>query len=274
MTDKTAIALWMEDAIQKYTPLQIVEKLRLSGWNDVDILKLISQYGIKEIPKKLKDPINYPDVKNPEGKNKIRILDQEYNILFESKSPRVVLIEDFITLAESAEMVNKAKERIARSTVMKVNVHGDEVSAARTSEGMFYLKEEFDALANVERRIEALTNWPIENQEAMQILRYGIGAEYVAHNDYFNEEDPGVIPTLQRGGNRSATVILYLNDVDSGGGTYFPESTIEVKPKARSALFFGYPTTDSRSKTLHAGLPVIAGEKWIAVKWIRESIFS
>lgn len=274
MTEKTSVEIWMEETLKIHTPYETVEKLRLTGWSEADILNLLKKFNIQEIPVKKKVLTSFPDIKNPSGKNKITVLGKEYRILFESKLPRAVLIEDFVTELECLELINRAKERISRSTVMDSAQPGSQISQSRTSQGMFYTKEEFEVLADIEKRIEVLTDWPLENQEAMQILNYGIGAEYVAHNDYFDEKSPGSTEVLTRGGNRIGTAIIYLNDVDSGGGTHFPESTIEVKPKARSLLFFGYPTANAESKTLHAGLPVIEGEKWIAVKWIRESRFS
>ena len=77
---------------------------------------------------------------------------------------------------------------------------------------------------------------------------------------------------MQTGGQRLATIILYLTDVEAGGGTAFPAIDIEVQPKKGNALFF--LNTDRyrmpNHKTLHAGLPVQKGCKIIASKWLRE----
>ena len=65
---------------------------------------------------------------------------------------------------------------------------------------------------------------------------------------------------------------MYLNAVEQGGATIFPELGMEVLPQKGSALYFEY--TNSRSavdpRTLHGGAPVTGGEKWIVTKWMRE----
>ena len=66
---------------------------------------------------------------------------------------------------------------------------------------------------------------------------------------------------------------MYLNTPKKGGGTSFPNSGLEVAAQAGSALFFSYKDADDSSMTLHAGTPVLAGEKWVATKWLRRSKF-
>jgi len=71
-----------------------------------------------------------------------------------------------------------------------------------------------------------------------------------------------------RGGQRIASVVMYLNTPEEGGGTGFPHIGLTVTAMRGSAVYFAYETGDQAS--LHAGLPVIKGEKWIATKWLRE----
>ena len=151
MATKSSISLWVEEALKKFRPIEVVEKLRSKGWGEDDILKMLQAYGISEMPRAERNPVYFPEIKTHNGSNKITVLDKEYRVAFESSSPRVVLIEDFITLVECAELINNARERIARSTVMRLSDSGSDVSSARTSEGMFYTKEEFETLSNIEK---------------------------------------------------------------------------------------------------------------------------
>jgi prolyl 4-hydroxylase len=66
---------------------------------------------------------------------------------------------------------------------------------------------------------------------------------------------------------------MYLNTPEGGGGTTFPEVGLEVAPVRGNAVFFSYTRAHPSTKTLHGGAPVLAGEKWVATKWLREREF-
>ena len=105
----------------------------------------------------------------------------------------------------------------------------------------------------IERRLAALLNWPIENGEGLQVLRYRPGAEYKAHHDYFDPAAPGTPTILQRGGQRVASIVMYLNTPQRGGGTAFPDVGVEVGPMRGNAVFFSYDRPHVVTRTLHAG---------------------
>ena len=113
-------------------------------------------------------------------------------------------------------------------------------------------------------------------REPIQILHYMPGAEYKPHWDYFDPAHPGNEKVLATGGQRVATLVMYLNGVESGGSTVFPEVGIDVLPRKGNAVYFAYATEDGQldRRTLHGGSPVIAGEKWIATKWLRERAYA
>ena len=128
-------------------------------------------------------------------------------------------------------------------------------------------------VAAIEARIARLLGWPLENGEGLQVLRYGPGAEYKPHYDYFDPAEPGTASILARGGQRVATLIMYLQEPDQGGATVFPDLRLQVVPRRGSAVFFSYSQAHPCSQSLHGGMPVLAGEKWIATKWLREDEF-
>lgn len=213
---------------------------------------------------------------NPNTESKSNTLfchDKEVIVSFEIKNPHVVVVNEFLTPEECAKIIEMATPALSRSTVVQSGTGGSVVDPIRTSDGMFFAKKQDEFITRIENRLSAFVNWPIENGEGMQVLRYSPGAEYKPHNDYFNVNDDSSKVTLKRGGQRIATVIVYLNEVAAGGGTIFPDLGLEVKPVPGSAIFFGYPTADNSSKTLHGGCPVVTGEKWVLVKWFREDVF-
>ena len=146
----------------------------------------------------------------------------------------------------------------------------------RTSEGMAFKLSETEVIKTIEHRIYELSNLPIENGEGIQVLHYPIGTEFRPHYDYFPENHLGSKEFLEQGGQRVATLVMYLNDVDEGGETVFPELNLSVYPKKGSALYFSYANSLGQldEKTLHGGAPVVKGEKWIATKWIRKNAIS
>jgi prolyl 4-hydroxylase len=119
-----------------------------------------------------------------------------------------------------------------------------------------------------------LSGLPSENGEVLQIQKYEVGGRFDAHSDYFDPSNPGSQSHLQRGGQRVATIIYYLNDVEEGGSTVFPNLGIRVRPERGAALYFHNCDPVNHNpiiNSLHGGEPVTAGVKWIVTKWIRES---
>jgi len=138
---------------------------------------------------------------------------------------------------------------------------------------LFFMRAENELVARIEARIARLVNWPVVNGEGIQVLQYGPGAEYKPHYDYFDPAAPGTATILKRGGQRVGTVVMYLSEPEQGGGTTFPDVKFEVAPKRGNAVFFSYPQPHPATRTLHGGAPVLAGQKWIATKWLREREF-
>jgi len=200
-------------------------------------------------------------------------LDRQVQLLAMLKKPRVIVFGGLLSDEECDELVSLAKERLARSQTVDVSTGGMEVNEARTSEGMFFGRAENALCERIEARIAALVDWPIENGEGLQILKYGPGAEYRPHYDYFDPDQPGTPLILSRGGQRVATLVIYLCTPPSGGATVFPDVHFDVAPIKGNAVFFSYDRPHPSTQTLHGGAPVIEGEKWVATKWLRERRF-
>jgi prolyl 4-hydroxylase len=68
---------------------------------------------------------------------------------------------------------------------------------------------------------------------------------------------------------------VYLNDVRSGGETYFPEIGVEVAPREGNGLYFEYTNARGEldARSAHGAAPVVEGEKWVVTKWVRERRF-
>ncbi len=192
-----------------------------------------------------------------------------------SWKPRIFLIENFLTPEECDHLITRARPELKRSTVVSAIANDGEVHEARTSKGMFFARSADLIVKGIERRIAEFTMLPEQNGEGIQILSYGTGEEYRPHWDYFDNSYEGGAAAYNRGGQRVATMIMYLADTQEGGETIFPEAKIKVKPVKGSAVLFYNCTPDGKEDrlSLHGGAPVIKGEKWIATKWIRKGEF-
>jgi prolyl 4-hydroxylase len=199
--------------------------------------------------------------------------DRRVPVLQVMANPRVVVFGSLLSDEECEQLIELAKPRLARSLTVATKTGGEEVNADRTSNGMFFQRGENPLVQRIEQRIARLVNWPEENGEGLQILHYSPGTEYKPHYDYFDPKEPGTPTILRRGGQRVATVIMYLAEPDKGGGTVFPDVHLEVAPKRGNAVFFSYERAHPATRSLHGGAPVLAGEKWIATKWLRERRF-
>lgn len=199
--------------------------------------------------------------------------DRIVKVLTVVASPRVVVFGGLLSDDECDELAALARPRLARSETVDTATGGSEVNASRTSRGMFFERGEHPICRRIEERIARLVRWPLVNGEGLQILHYLPGAEYKPHHDYFDPALPGSRPILLRGGQRVATLVMYLNTPEKGGGTTFPDVSLEVAPIKGNAVFFSYDRAHPSTKTLHGGAPVIAGEKWVATKWLREREF-
>lgn len=199
--------------------------------------------------------------------------DRRVAVLGAMTAPRIVLLGGLLSDEECEALIEAARPRLARSLTVATQGGGSEVNADRTSQGMFFQRGENELVARVEARIARLVNWPVENGEGMQVLHYLPGTQYKPHYDYFDPHAPGTPSILARGGQRVATVVMYLNDPVKGGATTFPDVLLEVGPRRGNAVFFSYARAHPSTRTLHAGAPVIEGEKWIATKWLREAQF-
>ncbi|VWX56993.1 Prolyl 4-hydroxylase [Burkholderiales bacterium 8X] len=198
---------------------------------------------------------------------------QRVQILQTMKRPNLVVFGNLVSSEECEFLIRKAKERLARSLTVETRTGGEALNVDRTSDGMFFERGENDVVARLEQRIADLVAWPVIFGEGLQVLRYQPGAQYRPHYDYFDPAEPGTPSILKRGGQRVATLVMYLQEPEQGGATTFPDVGLEVAPKQGTGVFFTYDRPDSSTRTLHGGAPVLAGEKWVATKWLREREF-
>ncbi|KAG9137984.1 hypothetical protein Leryth_019368 [Lithospermum erythrorhizon] len=202
-----------------------------------------------------------------------------------SWEPRASVYHNFLSKEECEHLINLAKPNMVKSTVVDSSTGKSMDSRVRTSYGTFLARGGDEIIKNIEKKIADFTFIPVEHGEGLQVLHYEVGQRYEPHNDYFNDEF-----NTKNGGQRIATVLMYLSDVEEGGETVFPNAKgnfsslpywdqlsecgkggFSVKPKMGDALLFWSMNPDASldPSSLHGGCPVIRGNKWSSTKWLR-----
>ncbi|SEO59295.1 prolyl 4-hydroxylase [Luteibacter sp. UNC138MFCol5.1] len=201
--------------------------------------------------------------------------DRRVRVLARVARPLIAILDGVLDADECAALREMATSRLARSQVVSPGTGQGVVQSIRTSEGANFGRSENELIARVDARAALLMRLGEEHGEGLQAMRYGVGAEYVAHYDYFPPDDPGSRAHLASGGQRVSTLIMYLNDVEAGGETIFPRIDFSYVPRLGQALYFEYTTPEGALDplSLHGGAPVLRGEKWILTKWMREHAF-
>ena len=273
----------IEQARAGCPPDTVLAAMRSSGWDEAVALEALnhtlqdvlgSEAAAQAVAQALPQPVAVPEPALEGSPSVLWAHDREVTVLLTMRHPRVVVFGGLLSHAECDELVAAAAPRMARSETVVNATGGNEVNAARTSDGMFFGRGELPICARIERRIAALVRWPVVNGEGLQVLHYRPGAEYKPHHDYFDTAQPGMAAVLRRGGQRVGTLVMYLNTPQQGGGTVFPDVQLEVAPIKGNAVFFSYDRPHAATRTLHGGAPVLAGDKWVATKWLREGEFA
>jgi prolyl 4-hydroxylase len=204
--------------------------------------------------------------------NCIRAYDRDVSVVIRCARPQVIAFDDVLSGDECAELIERSRDRMKRSTTVNPDNGGEDIIDKRTSEGCWHPRSGDAFIERLDRRLAALMNFPIDHGEDLQILHYGVGAEYQPHFDYFPADQKGSAVHTSRGGQRVATLIVYLNDVEGGGETIFPDAGVAVTARRGGAVYFRYMNGRGQLDplTLHGGAPVTSGEKWIMTKWMRE----
>jgi len=282
-----ALRTWIvEQASAAQAPEAIVQAMVASGWDeDVALVALestlrehLAERSAEHSDERARVVELPPAVAVPEPlpagmRSAMWAHDREVSVLVALADPRVIVFGNLLSGEECDELIALASARLERSETVQTDTGASEVNESRTSQGMFFDRGEHAVCERIEARMAALMHWPLENGEGLQVLRYGPGAEYKPHYDYFDPAQPGTPVILRRGGQRVASLVCYLNTPAGGGETVFPDVNLAVAPVRGNAVFFSYDRPHPATRSLHGGAPVREGEKWVATKWLREGRF-
>lgn len=132
------------------------------------------------------------------------------------------------------------------------------------------------AVVALEERLLALSGIDPIHGEPVQGQRYDIGQEFKAHCDWFNPEGQDYEKYCATAGQRSWTFMVYLNEVEAGGATRFKTIGKSFSPETGKLVCWNNRRTDpdgfsrGNPNTLHHGMKVRKGRKYVITKWYRE----
>lgn len=282
----------IEQASAGFSPESVLKAMLDAGWEEgvaekalertlLDHLSTVSPQQLSAVAPEVREAVQsalgagvrVPAIDLSGSPRRIDAGDRWVDVITHLNHPRVVVLGNLLSAEECDAIIESARPRLARSLTVQTSTGGEELNPDRTSNGMFFNRGQTPEVTAVEERIARLVGWPLENGEGLQVLHYRPGAEYKPHYDYFDPDEPGTPTILKRGGQRVATLVMYLNEPARGGGTTFPDVGLEVAPVRGHAVFFSYDRPHPSTRTLHGGAPVLEGEKWVATKWLREGEF-
>lgn len=179
------------------------------------------------------------------------------------------IIDNVLTPSECDELIKLGVPQLKTATTL-----GENISGYRTAEGS-WIFEETPLTEKVQQIISVITGTPKENQESIHVVKYEIGGEYKEHHDYFPPNQSYTEHSLGTAGQRTTSCLFYLNDDFKGGETLFPIKNIKITPRKGRLLIWSNIDKNGveDGESLHAGLPVIEGTKYIVIIWIREKRF-
>ncbi len=184
-------------------------------------------------------------------------------------SPKLTLFlrRGFLSPALCAALIERIDDVRRPSTISDSN--GD--ASYRTSE-TGDLDPADPVVLEVEAHIAALTGLDGIYGEPLQGQRYAVGQEFKGHTDYFEPTGIDYDRYCSVAGNRTWTVMVYLNQPEAGGATRFKAIDKIVQPETGKLLAWNNRRPDGTPNpaTLHHGMKVRSGVKYVITKWYRE----
>lgn len=189
---------------------------------------------------------------------------------FPSDEIQFYTLDDFLSAADCAAVVTMIRNEQRPSTITREDAADPYFRTSSTSDLSLLRSDIVEALDN---KIATTLGVRPAYAEGLQGQHYAVGQEFKAHTDFFEPGSPEYAEFGGARGNRTWTFMVYLNEVPRGGGTYFPKLAHLVQPRIGQAVIWNNLHIDGtpNDKTLHAGLPVEEGEKFVITKWFREN---
>ena len=192
-----------------------------------------------------------------------------------AEAPRVRLTENFAPAAVCDWLIARARGRMRQAMMYDGTTKIEQVDPHRTcSDYQFDILNTDLVVQLVREKIAAATRLPTPAMEPPRIFHYALGQDIKAHFDRCGDDVGGYGESGYQG-DRIVTFLLYLNDDYEGGELQFPKTGFKCKGAKGDAVYFAHVDTSGKQDplSLHAGLKVTRGEKWVMSQWIHDRPF-
>ncbi len=186
-------------------------------------------------------------------------------------NPAVLVADSVFDETVASQIISLGQDKLDRARVVNKE-GGGATDESRTNDSAVIDQWSNETLTALVGKIADLVRLPPENAEPAQLLRYRGDQKFDPHPDAFGNTVGGR-QCLAQGGQRLFTTICYLNDVEEGGETEFPQLKLKIVPKLGRILAFGNTrlgTAEVHLHSLHGGRAVEAGEKYVLSIWWRQ----
>ena len=153
------------------------------------------------------------------------------------EEPLVYTIDNFITPEQCKHLINISRDKLVRAKVS--GQREGFYSGGRTGSNC-WIEHDYDEITkSICKSISDLIEVPLENAEQIQMIYYDKNQEYRQHYDgWLFDGGEKSRRNMKYGGQRMVTALVYLNDVEEGGGTKFTKLGKEVKAEKGKLLIF------------------------------------
>ncbi|MGF1550628.1 MAG: prolyl hydroxylase family protein [Sphingomonadaceae bacterium] len=174
---------------------------------------------------------------------------------------------DFLTDSECDGLIERIEAGKQPSTLMS----DDPDPEFRTSDSC-NLDPADPLVVQIEGKLARFTGIQPAHGETIQGQRYDVGQQFKPHHDFFFTEMPYWPEQERNGGQRTWTAMVFLNDVEAGGHTFFENAGVKITPRRGNILAWNNLDAEGQPNfmSLHQGMPVEKGLKYIITKWYRE----
>ncbi len=198
------------------------------------------------------------------------IVNEKYNYEIINNNPKIRLLDNFVTKDEAEHMIklaNQFKKQSELDSILKINLK------IRSSKSAFIPKSYDEIVERIEKRVIDYLQINPERLEPLQIVIYDKGQEYKPHYDWFMKWSK----EAYRGGNRTDTMLIYLNTLEKedGGNTVFPKLNLKFRPIQGNTIHFkNMKNGKTLDDTLHGGEKILTDKTKYAINvWIRQGKF-